>query len=404
MVVSDELMAIDDALAREVGQDALPERVDRADVERRAVGRAHLDIEAHAIATHDVVVPAHPIERERAVGEVHPVHTRRTLAVEAEVEHEHLVRGERRCVVRDACRTRERGERGRAHERTVVDGPSGGGRDPRREIDRDHTLVARHDVGRQIVQQRVHVLHGATRGIRERRVVAAVGRARAHRRDDVADVRVRKEPPHRIGVERVEVGRVELLVVRPQKLVGDALAEPAIEHLAERARGLLAGRPEVELVQALDELGLRQLVDVLLEREVDVAARIADRRQLRDRPDVLARHARAQPRLDRGILEVEEVARIVPHEPGALDGAAVPTGLRRRLHHQHARLGPARTGEVRESEARHAGPDHEEIDGGVRERRSRSDHAQPSERRTSSLWKMRRAIALAQPYVLSIPK
>jgi len=93
-------------------------------------------------------------------------------------------------------------------------------------------------------------------GIREGRIVtaAAARRARPHAGDDVGDIGAGKEPTHRVDVEQVEIDRVELLVVRPEELVGDALAEPAIQHLAERARRGVAGGPEVQLDQTLEEV------------------------------------------------------------------------------------------------------------------------------------------------------
>ena len=71
---------------------------------------------------------------------------------------------------------------------------------------------------------------------------------------------------------------------------------------------------EVEVVQAVDELGLRELVDVLLEREVDAPPAVGDEALLLDDPDVLPGHPVAKPLLDLGVLEVEEVARVVPDE------------------------------------------------------------------------------------------
>src|SRR6202034_4185035 len=84
---------------------------------------------------------------------------------------------------------------------------------------------------------------------------------------------------------------------------------------------------EVEVGQALDELGLWELVDVLLEREIDELSPVGDEALLLDRPDVLSRHPLPQPRLDVGVLEVKEVPRIVPGEPRLLDRLAVAANL-----------------------------------------------------------------------------
>jgi len=252
-----------------------------------------------------------------------------------------------------------------------------------------HRLAARHHPRREVVEQRLDVLHRAALRIRERGVVARRlrrDRPRPHVADDVGDVGVRKEPSHRVDVEAIEVRRVQLLVVRAQELVGDALAELLVEHRAERAR-LAARDPrilEVEIGQALEELVERQLVDVLLERKVDVAPGVADERELLDRAHLLARHPGAQPCLDLRILEVEEVAAVVPDETVAHDRAAVAAGLGVALEHDDVIAVPP----VGEREPGHAGPDHD------------GRHV----RRASSLLKIRRAIAAAQPYVLSIPK
>src|SRR5690606_18529650 len=118
-----------------------------------------------------------------------------------------------------------------------------------------------------------------------------------------------------------------------------------------------ARRPEEQRDEALQELVLRQLVDVLLEWKVDIAAGVADLRDALDGADVLAGHPRAQPRFDRRVLEVEEVTRIVPHEPVAHDGPAVATGLVGGLAHDHARIGMTLAPPVGEAEAAHARAD-----------------------------------------------
>jgi hypothetical protein len=68
-------------------------------------------------------------------------------------------------------------------------------------------------------------------------------------------------------------------------------------------------------------------VDVLLEGEVDELAAEGDERLLVDHADALSRHAVAQPLLDLGVLEVEEVPRVVPDESVLLDGLAPAADL-----------------------------------------------------------------------------
>ena len=80
-------------------------------------------------------------------------------------------------------------------------------------------------------------------------------------------------------------------------------------------------------MQAVDEFVLRQLVDVLLEREIDEPPAVRDERPLLNGAHLLAGHALAQPALDLGMLEVEEVARVVPDEAVPLDRLAVAADL-----------------------------------------------------------------------------
>src|ERR1700733_5315696 len=134
-------------------------------------------------------------------------------------------------------------------------------------------------------------------------------------------------------------------------------------------------------------------MDVLLKRKIDVAPGVTDLRDALDRADVLARHPRAQPRLDPRILEVKEVTGVVPHEPVAHDGAAVTAGLAGRFEHDHARVGMAIAPPIREAQARNAGADHDDVG-------RFGSHVSLA----SSLAKILRAIAIAQPYVLSMPK
>ncbi len=148
-----------------------------------------------------------------------------------------------------------------------------------------------------------------------------------------------EEAPHRVLVERAEVTRVELLVVRDEELLGDRAAEARVEQLLEarRRRGGIHRRleaREVEIVQAVDEVLLGELVDVLLEGEVDPSIAERDERLLVDREDALPRHPLAEPRLDVLVLEVEEVAGVVPDEPLLLHRLAVAADLAVGFEHE----------------------------------------------------------------------
>ena len=93
------------------------------------------------------------------------------------------------------------------------------------------------------------------------------------------------------------------------------------------------------------------------------------------------------------MLEVKEMARVVPHEAIARDGAAIAARLGLGLEHDDARGGLALAPPVREAEARDTCADHDGVSGFA-------VHASLA----SSLVKIRRAIAIAQPYVDSTPK
>jgi hypothetical protein len=69
------------------------------------------------------------------------------------------------------------------------------------------------------------------------------------------------------------------------------------------------------------------LVDVLLEGKVDPLAPVGDEALLLHRANVLSWHARAQPRFDVWVFEVEEVPRVVPDEAILFDGLAIAADL-----------------------------------------------------------------------------
>ena len=82
---------------------------------------------------------------------------------------------------------------------------------------------------------------------------------------------------------------------------------------------------------------------------------------------------------------MKEVPGVVPDEPGVLDRPAIAARLVGGLEHDDALLGVQLAPPVREPQARDAGADHHDVGLVVRHRRA------------SSLLKIRRAIAIAQP-------
>ena len=207
--------------------------------------------------------------------------------------------------------------------------------DARSEVQPDERFTGRDRAGTHGTSERLHVFERAALGVREARVVARVVRG-FHVADDVRQVRMGEKPPHGVLVERGQVAGVEFLVVRDQKLLCDAAAKPRVEHLFEvrlfrrcaRAARQSSGHVrEVEVVQTLDELRLRELVNVLLERKIDLLSGVGNARALLDGADVLSFHPCTEPRFDFRVLEVEEVTRVVPGEAFSLDRLAIAADL-----------------------------------------------------------------------------
>ena len=141
--------------------------------------------------------------------------------------------------------------------------------------------------------------------------------------NDLLLIGIGEEAAHGIAVEGVEVAGIELLIVGDEELLGDATAKLAVEHITEV--GILGVGVAEEVVEAVDELLLRQLVNVLLEGEVHIAVAILylgmlAAAQQRVRSDMLADEL-----LHLGIAEMEEVAGVVPHEAILLDGLTIAT-------------------------------------------------------------------------------
>ncbi len=100
-----------------------------------------------------------------------------------------------------------------------------------------------------------------------------------------------------------------------------------MKHRAEAVRSVVL-LAKVEVVEAVDEVFLRELVDVLLERKVDEAIGEEDAAVLLHDEHALIAHARDELALDLGMLEVEEVARVIPDETISDDRLAIAADLR----------------------------------------------------------------------------
>ncbi len=103
-------------------------------------------------------------------------------------------------------------------------------------------------------------------------------------------------------------------------------------------------------------------MNVFLERKVDLSALVGDEGPLLDHADALPGHALSQPRLDLGVLEVEEVTRVVPDETVPLDGLAPPADLAVRFQHEVVVVALLGEGGGR-CEAHNPGPDDQRADG-----------------------------------------
>ena len=116
-VVRHELLGGDDAAAAEIVEYAGKPVID---VDGGVLVEAEFYIERHAVGTEDIVVVADAVEGEFLAGEVDPVVTGVVaLAVEAEVEDEHLVPGVERGIVLYATELQELRE-GDGRDKAVV--------------------------------------------------------------------------------------------------------------------------------------------------------------------------------------------------------------------------------------------------------------------------------------------
>ena len=144
--------------------------------------------------------------------------------------------------------------------------------------------------------------------------------------DDLLLVGIREKAPHSVHIQAVKVGGVELGIVGNQELFGNRLAELSVNHILERAEVcLLLGSEQV--VEAIDKLLLRQLMNVHLEGEVYMPVAIKDLRMLCNGKHLvlcyLLHHIVPQFRM----LEVEEMARIVPNETVLVNSLAIASNL-----------------------------------------------------------------------------
>ena len=91
-----------------------------SDVRFRVARKPELDVHAQPRALENIVVEADPVERELSRRVIHPVHVARPFAVETEVEHQHLVPGKHRRIVRHARQLQQAREGGGGDEPVVL--------------------------------------------------------------------------------------------------------------------------------------------------------------------------------------------------------------------------------------------------------------------------------------------
>ena len=290
---------------------------------------ADLDVHAQPVRAENVVVKADAVVVGLALGHVDPVLLEVRLLLEAEVEDEHLVVAQlvrERGVLLPPGMAQEQIQRHGVDERFVFHGLT---RVEQRgfflQIDAFDRAAEAHAALIKLGIEQIHKGARAVSRIEKARVVGGV-LAALHVVDDLGDVRVGEEAAHRVLVERAQVAGVELFVVRAQELLHDGAAELAVEHVLKALVVVLLLAVE-EIVQAVDELLLRQLVNVRLEGVVDQLPFIEDARALVLHDDVLFRRVfQKQVAVLLG-LEVEEVPRVVPDEAGLADRAAVAADL-----------------------------------------------------------------------------
>ena len=113
----------------------------------------------------------------------------------------------------------------------------------------------------------------------------------------------------------------EFAVVRNKEFFGDRGAELAIEHLLEV--GVLLVLVVEEVVEAVDKLLFRKLVDIFLEWIFDKDVLVFDFGVFDRFDDVVGGHVAHNHLLDIFVLEMEEVAGVIPDEAVAIGGFAI---------------------------------------------------------------------------------
>ena len=286
------------------------------------VVEADLDINRGAVGGEDVVVEADTIEDIFAFGEIDPMEfVDGAFAVEADVEYQHLVPRVDVGVVVDAAHLQEHGERQSGDE--AVEGQHlaiVGGYRFGFEVDGFGSAGGVYSALVEELDDAAHILVGAATGVDEGGVVGGVV-ARLEVAYDILFFGVGEETPHGVLVEAVEVAGVEFAVVGDEEFFGDGGAELAIEHLLEV--GVLLVVVVEEVVEAVDKLLFRKLVDVFLERIFDKDVLVFDFGVFDRFDDVVGGHVAHDHLLDIFVLEMEEVAGVIPDEAVAIGCFAI---------------------------------------------------------------------------------
>ncbi len=319
-MVADKLVVVGDAHPFEVDE-SLPD--EPVDVDLLVGTAADFDVEAEVGTRGDIVVEAHAVE-DFVAGEIDPVHLLVAAGkVETQVEYDDFVGVEQRAVAAMG-EVDEAVERYGGDEMVVGVGALGGGDGLGVGVDGAYRFAEVYAASVQVVEVAVDQLHGALTGIEEEVVVGGAFLTVVEGHEHV-EREFGEEFAHGVALQFVEVAGVELFVIGDEELVGDAGAKFLADEALEGG-GVVEAVGEIEVGEALHELVVRQLVDIVLERRVEIAVGIEHLGAFGD----IAEFDPVEHLLDEGLglvgVEVEEVSGDVPDEAGRVEGTAKAAG------------------------------------------------------------------------------
>lgn len=324
VVFCNEMLVGDDTCDMEIVECALQKGIDVAN--RLVFGETYLDIKRHTVLRNDVVVESNTIEQILILGDIHPtIGTLGAFGIKTQIEDQNLVPCIDLLVVRLVTDIKQFGQGNGGNKPFIVQGMSVGDGSMADRIYREDTFSQRDTVFVDMRGNRVDDADAALLGIEEGSVVALpLGMTEiAH---NLFAVGVREETPHGINIQTVEVGGVEFGIIGYQEFFCNPTAELSIEHLLEGVGRSTFGNSE-KVIETIDELLLLKLVDIHLKRKVDMLVLVQYLRMFLHSEHLVGGDMLHDIVAEFGMLEVEEVAGIVPDETILVDGLAVAANL-----------------------------------------------------------------------------